>query len=157
MRTVCTALLGIAVAGALLTRAQDQPQAFRAGVRVVNVPCTVRDRQGNYVSNLTQEDFAIREEGVEQKLSYFAAPGGDPLTITLLLDTNQPDLDFLRAEKNAAIEFFRQPLGTSESAALARFDHDFWVVQDFTDSANGLLAAATRLPEHGAAADPKLE
>jgi len=146
------ALLSVAAA-----TAQEPSPAFRTGVRVVNVPCTVRDRQGNYVSNLTKDDFTIRDSGVEQKVAYFSAPGNDPLTITLLLDTNSPWLDFLHAEKNAAIQFFGPPLGNSVSASLARFDHDFWVVEDFTDSAKQLLAAAHRLPEHGAEPDPKLE
>ena len=54
-----------------------------------------------------------------------AAAGEDRLSITLLLDTNPPWLDYLRAEKNAAIEFFDHPLGSLESAALARFDYQF--------------------------------
>ena len=146
------ALLCAAAAGA-----QDNLPAFRAAVRVVNVPCTVRDGQGDYVSKLTKEDFTIREDGVEQKVTYFAAPGEDRLSITLLLDTNSPMLDYLRTEKNAAIEFFKRPLGSSESAALTQFDPDFRIVADFTESAERLRAAAERLPERGAAADPKLE
>jgi len=149
--------LGPALLCAAVTAAQDSPPAFRAAVRVVNVPCTVRDRQGNYVSNLTKQDFTIREDGVAQKVSYFAAPGEDRLSITLLLDTNSPWLDYLRTEKNAAIEFFKRPLGSSESAALTRFDHDFWIVADFTESAERLRAAAERLSERGAAADATLE
>jgi Ca-activated chloride channel family protein len=149
--------LGPALLCAAVTGAQDGVPAFRAAVRVVNVPCTVRDRQGNYLSSLTKEDFTIREDGVEQKVSYFAAPGEDRLSITLLLDTNSPWLDYLRTEKNAAIEFFKRPLGSSESAALTRFDHDFWIVADFTGSAERLRAAAEKLPERGAAADATLE
>ena len=150
-------VLGPALLCAAVSVAQEGPATFRAAVRVVNVPCTVRDPQRNYVSNLTKEDFTIREDGVEQKVSYFAAPGEDRLSITLLLDTNPPMLDYLRTEKNAVIEFFKRPLGSSESAALTRFDHDFWIVADFTESAERLRAAAGRLPERGAAADAKLE
>jgi Ca-activated chloride channel family protein len=131
--------------------------AAATGAQVVNVPCTVRDGQGNYVSNLTKGDFTIREDGVEQKVSYFGAPGEDRLSITLLLDTNSPMLDYLRAEKNAAIEFFKRPLGSSESAALTRFDYEFRIVEDFTESAERLHAAAGKLPEHGPAADAALE
>lgn len=150
-------VLGPALLCAAVTAAQDSRPEFRATVRVVNVPCTVRDRQGNYVSNLTKEDFTVREDGVEQKVSYFAAPGEDRLSITLLLDTNPPWLDYLRTEKNAAIEFFKRPLGSSESAALTRFDHEFRIVADFTESAERLRAAAEKLPERGAAADATLE
>jgi VWFA-related protein len=150
-------VLGPVLLCAVAACAQDNPPTFRTGVRVVNVPCTVRDRQGNYVSNLTKEHFTIREDGVEQKVSYFAAPGEDLLSITLLLDTNSPMLDYLRAEKNAAIEFFKRPLGSSESAALARFDHEFRIAADFTESPERLRAAAEKLPEHGAAPDAKLE
>jgi Ca-activated chloride channel family protein len=150
-------VLGPALLCAAVAGAQEGPPAFRAAVRVVNVPCTVRDRQGNYVSNLTKDDFTVREDGVEQKVSYFAAPGEDRIGITLLLDTNPPWLDYLRAEKKAAIEFFKRPLGSSESAALTRFDHDFRIVADFTESAERLRSAAEKLPEHGAAADATLE
>jgi Ca-activated chloride channel family protein len=149
--------LGPVLLCAVATCAQENPPAFRAAVRVVNVPCTVRDRHGNYVSNLTKGNFTIREDGVEQEVSYFAAPGEDRLSITLLLDTNSPRLDYLRTEKNAAIEFFRRPLGSSESAALTRFDHEFRIAADFTESAEQLRAAATKLPERGAAPDAALE
>ena len=152
MFVLAPVLLCAAMAGA-----QESLPSFRAAVRVVNVPCTVRDRQGNFVSNLTKERFTVREDGVEQPVTYFAAPGEDWLSITLLLDTNPPWVDYLRTEKNAAIEFFKRPLGSSESAALARFDPDFRIVADFTESAERLRGAAQRLPEHGAAADPKLE
>ena len=149
--------LGPVLLFAAVTAAQDSPPAFRAAVRVVNVPCTVRDRQGTYVSNLTKDDFTIREDGVEQKVSYFAAPGEDRLGITLLLDTNSPMLDYLRTEKNAAIEFFNHPLGSLESAALARFDYQFRIAADFAESAEPLRAAAQKLPERGAAPDRTLE
>jgi Ca-activated chloride channel family protein len=150
-------MLGQALLCAAVTAAQDGPPTFRAAVRVVNVPCTVRDPQGNYVSHLTKEDFSIREDGVEQKVSYFAAPGEDRLSLMLLLDTNSPMLDYLGAEKNAAIEFFKRPLGSSEAAALTRFDYDFRIVADFTGSAEKLLSAAQSLPERGAPADAALE
>ena len=76
-------VLGPALLCAAVAGAQESLPSFRAAVRVVNVPCTVRDRQGNFVSNLTKEDFTIREDGVEQQVSYFAAPGEDRLSITL--------------------------------------------------------------------------
>src|SRR5690348_16757773 len=54
---------------------------------LVTVPVTVVDRYGKYVPLLQKDDFHIFEDGVEQKISYFATTD-QPITVVLLIDTS---------------------------------------------------------------------
>ena len=65
-----------ALAAPLVCRAQAP---IRVEVSLVNVGFSVRDEKGNLVTNLTQDDFEITEDGVPQKISFFARSGA-PLT-----------------------------------------------------------------------------
>jgi VWFA-related protein len=47
---------------------QGQPPVFRGGTNQVRVDDTVLDRKGQPVTNLTKDDFEIREDGVEQAI-----------------------------------------------------------------------------------------
>ena len=42
-------------------------------VTVVNIDVFVRDREGNVVTGLTQDDFRLKQDGRERNLSHFAA------------------------------------------------------------------------------------
>src|ERR1043166_2058383 len=55
-------------------------------VKVVNVLATVRDKHGEVVSNLTQGDFTLEEDGTPQTIRYFAHETDLPLTLGLLVD-----------------------------------------------------------------------
>ena len=62
----------VVCAGAFLLAAQaPQPPTFRAGVNVVRVDVIVTDKTGALVSNLTQDDFEITEQGKPQKVDTF--------------------------------------------------------------------------------------
>src|SRR6476659_6781087 len=60
---------------------------IRFDTSLVTVPVTVVDRHGGYVPLLNREDFKIFEDGVEQKLAYFAT-SDQPLTVILVIDTS---------------------------------------------------------------------
>jgi len=55
--------------------AQDLPNGgtFRLTSRLVYVDVVVRDRSGQVVRGLTQQDFKIEEDGKQQKLDFFEA------------------------------------------------------------------------------------
>src|ERR1044072_400531 len=60
---------------------------LRVDTALVTVPVTVMDRNGKYVPNLTRKDFKVFENGVEQRIRYFA-PVDVPFTVVLLIDTS---------------------------------------------------------------------
>src|SRR5687768_2306025 len=51
---------------------QAPPVTFRVEVDYVEVDAIVTDQQGNLVSNLTANDFELREDGKVQKINTFA-------------------------------------------------------------------------------------
>jgi Ca-activated chloride channel family protein len=115
---------------------QAQKAVILATVDVVNVVCTVRDRQGNYVSDLTKEDFQLVEDKKQQHIDFFYNESGDnaqPLTIVLLVDTSGSVREKLAFEQMASSEFLRRTLRTDKDmAAIVQFDSDINLVQNFT-------------------------
>lgn len=73
---VAAAALIAAAAPPLLAqnpRPAGQTGAFRSRITVVPLDVRVIDRDGKPVTDLTQRDFTIREDGVDQTISYFSA------------------------------------------------------------------------------------
>src|SRR5258708_10147844 len=50
----------------------DEPALFKARVNLVIVPVVVRDRKGNAVGNLKQEDFQLFDKGKPQYIARFS-------------------------------------------------------------------------------------
>lgn len=71
----------------------SQPQeveeggVLRVSTSLITVPAIVMDRNGRYIGNLRKEDFRVYEDGVEQRLEYFASIE-KPFTVALLLDVS---------------------------------------------------------------------
>ena len=71
---------------------------------LVMVPVTVMDRNGRYVPLLRKENFRIQENGVDQKIAYFATTDA-PFSVVLLIDTSGSTEIRLDDIQNAAINF----------------------------------------------------
>lgn len=159
-------LLLLVLAGGVVA-AQDTPR-FRAGTQLVEVYASVTDARGEPVTNLTREDFVVREDGEAQTVSAFAA-GEFPLTVALGVDRSWSMAgDHLRLAKQASAAFLRElrpgdrsmvmaisstadviaPLGADRSAQLRAIDAlDPWSTTALQDA---LLVALDRLePEPG--------
>ncbi len=81
---------------------QEPPQSsapLQVQTTVVDVFTTVRDRHNGIVSDLTQTDFKVFEDGVEQKISYFTKEVDLPLSLALLMDTSGSMQETLNAER----------------------------------------------------------
>ena len=66
------------------------------------MPVTVLDRNGRYVPLLRRENFRLYENGVEQKIAYFATTDS-PFSVVLLIDTSGSTQFRLDDIQNAAI------------------------------------------------------
>ncbi len=67
------------------TKSDDE--VITVEISVVNIPVTVFDRQGKFISDLKKEDFQVFEDGVEQQIDYFATIE-QPFTVALVLDVS---------------------------------------------------------------------
>ena len=66
--------VGLACTLAFVTVHSQAPAqlTFRAGVNYVEIDAVVTDRQGNFVRNLAEADFQVREDGKPQTVSVFS-------------------------------------------------------------------------------------
>ncbi len=53
--------------------AAQAPPTFEVGLEMTNLTLTVRDAQGNLVSDLSAQDFVVREDGRPQQIQLFGA------------------------------------------------------------------------------------
>ena len=103
---VATTSLG-ALAGISPVGVAAQGVVFKGSVEMVPLTVTVTDAGGRYVRGLTDRDFAVFEDGVQQPLSFFA---GDqvPLDVVLLVDTSGSMGQNLALIRQAASGLIRQ-------------------------------------------------
>jgi VWFA-related protein len=107
---------------------QGQQAEFRAGIDLVQIGVTVTDRDGEFITDLTQADFEIVEDGQSQTITYFA-PGdradapGPPLHIGLLFDTSGSMGDDIDLARSAAIRFLNT-LSDAVDMTLVDFDSE---------------------------------
>lgn len=113
---------------------------------LVTVPVTVVDRYGHYVPLLHKDDFKILEDGVEQKISYFAT-SDQPITLILLIDTSGSTQFRLEDIQDAAIAFVGK-LKADDSVMVMSFDDRISVLSKPT-SDRALITKAIRRARTG--------
>src|SRR6266576_5389629 len=79
----------------------------RVETTLISIPVSVMDRDGKYIPDLTKDDFRVWEDGVEQKVAYFASTE-KPFTVALLIDTSGSTRFKLGEIQDAAIAFVEQ-------------------------------------------------
>jgi Ca-activated chloride channel family protein len=125
-------------------------QTLQVNVDLVNIPVSVADKKGKYVTNLKKEDFKVFEDDRLQTITNFSNENNLPLTIALLVDTSGSIRDKLRFEQEAAIEFFYSTLQRGKDKAMViSFDSGVELNQDFTDDPEKLAEAVRKIRAGG--------
>jgi len=114
---------------------------------LVTVPVTVMDRNGRYVPNLTRRDFHIFENGVEQRIAYFATVD-KPFTVVLLIDTSNSTHFKIEEMQDAAISFINQ-LKAEDRVMVMSFDDTIRTFCDPTSDRDTLIRAVRRIRTGG--------
>lgn len=115
--------------------------SIKVDVDVVNVLCSVRNKSGGLVGNLSKDDFTLIEDGKPQTVKYFTRETDIPLTIGLLIDISGSQARLIDDERRAAYQFFSQVLRKKDMAFLISFGPEAELLQDFTNSPRLLQAA----------------
>jgi len=124
---------------------EGQPAAISVEVDVVNILCTVRDKNGAIIANLTKDDFRVAEDGKAQTIKYFTRETDVPLTIGLLVDVSGSQENLIEIERRAAYQFFSQVLRKKDMAFLISFGAEAELLQDMTNSVRLLEEGLGRL------------
>jgi Ca-activated chloride channel homolog len=131
-------LAAVAVCAALpfLGAAQD---AFRVDVKLINMSASVRDSAGAVVADLGRDDFEILEDGVPQKIAFFARSQDVPLNLGLVADFSGSQDPFVKAHHKDLEVFLGSVLGPADRAFLLCFGNLLRVASEFTSSPAELI------------------
>lgn len=114
----------------------------RVDTTLISIPVSVMDRDGKFIPNLTQNDFHVWEDGVEQKVAYFASTE-KPFTVALLIDTSGSTRFRLEQIQDAAIAFVNQ-LRTDDRVMVVSFSDRIRYLSQPTNDRNRLREAILR-------------
>jgi Ca-activated chloride channel family protein len=106
---------------------------------LVQVPVVVSDAGGRYITDLKQKDFLLYEDGVLQKIEFFASVE-EPISVALLLDSSGSTSDQLAEIKKAALAFIDN-LRPQDRVMVINFDDSVHVQCELTGDRD-LLAHA---------------
>jgi VWFA-related protein len=126
-------------AQAASARQREKPQIFKAAVDIVSLNVTVIDNQNRYVTDITEGEFAVFEDGARQELTFFNRTNL-PIALSLLIDTSASMENRLVIAQDAAIGFARK-LRPQDFAQIVDFDSRVEIAQDFTNSVPDLERA----------------
>ena len=105
---------------------QDDDEVIEIDTNFVTLPVTVLDRNGRFISGLRQREFKIFENGIEQKVEYFASVE-KPFTVALLLDVSPSTRYKIDEIQRAAIAFVNQ-LRPNDKVMVVAFDESYRVL-----------------------------
>ena len=139
------ALAAAALASATLIAGQGQ--RIRSGVELVSLNVTVTDGGGKYITDLSEQEFEVFEDGAKQKLTFFSRTQ-QPISLALLLDTSASMDERMGIAQEAAIGFARQ-LRKEDQAEVIDFDSQVRILQGFSNDAAALEKAIRTTTPNG--------
>ena len=139
--------LAFAVVAACASVLAAQGQRIRSGVELVSLNVTVTEGggTGKYLTDLTEQEFEVFEDGAKQKVTFFSRTL-QPISLALLLDTSASMEERMTVAQEAAIGFARQ-LRKEDQAEVIDFDSQVRILSPFTNDAAALeKAIRTTIP-----------
>jgi Ca-activated chloride channel family protein len=110
----------------------EEDEVVKVETSIVTMPVSVIDRDGRFVSGLTQNDFRVFENGVEQKVAYFQSVE-QPFTVVLMLDVSPSTQWQIEDIQRAAITFIDQ-LRPNDRVMVIAFDDKVHVLSQATNN-----------------------
>jgi VWFA-related protein len=108
----------------------------RTTVRVVTneviVPVTVADPAGDFVLDLSQDDFHVFDDGIEQSIEHWDL-GGDPLAIALVIETSSRPHALIPEIRSLGSIFTETVMALDGEAAVLTYNSKVDVREFFTD------------------------
>ena len=125
---------------------------LKASVDLVVLHVTVTNPQGEFVADLTENEFKVSEDKVQQKISFFSKDD-IPVTMGLVID-NSGSMREKRAQVNAAAMTFVKTSNPQEEAFVVNFNDEYYLDTDgdFTSDQRDLNDALSRIDTRGSTA-----
>jgi len=131
--------------------AEQQPAVvIKKESKLVLVDSVVTDKKGNYIRDLTQNDFKVFEDNKEQPVSTFSAgadtaiqANGQRRYLILFFDNSTMAAPDQIQARSAATKFIEANAGPERLMAVVDFGGSLRIVQNFTANADVLRAAVS--------------
>ena len=134
-RCVLALSFSAALAGSEWSQTQAPPPLAKDQIRVVTnevvVAATVTDPSGEFVLDLSQEDFHVFDDRVEQKIDHWDL-GGDPLAVVLVLETSSRPHAMIPVIHSLGSIFTETAMALDGEAAVITYDSTVEVRLPFT-------------------------
>jgi Ca-activated chloride channel family protein len=115
------------------------PGAIVSNVNLVEVLFSVVTKKQKLITDMTQQDFKVFDDGAQQEITSFSQPTDLPLRIGMVLDTSNSIRERLKFEQDAAIDFLFNALRRNKDQAfLMTFDDGAQIIKDFTGDTGDL-------------------
>ena len=123
---------------------------FISQVNEVNLPVTVVDTRKRLITNLTQDNFAVFEDGQPQMIVRFSRED-IPVSIGIVVD-NSGSMRTKRAAVSKAVINLIQASNPQDEVFVVNFNDDPYLDQDFTNKIEPLREALDRVDSRGGTA-----
>src|SRR6202050_4929742 len=117
--------------------------SIHVDVPVVEVPVMVTTKDGQFISNLKQENFRIAEDGAPQAISSFTISEA-PITAVLLVEFAAGDYFFMGDILHASYSFV-STLKKDDWLAVISYDMKDYILADFTQDKQQAYGALNQL------------
>lgn len=125
--------------------------AIKVDVDSVLLNVSVMDRATNRsIAGLVKDDFQVYEDGVPQEIQQLQTTEA-PYSLLLLMDVSGSTHSYIGLMKQAAISFIRQ-IGKDDKVAVADFNSNVQLLQDFTSDRATAEKAINRIRSGGGTA-----
>jgi len=129
-KIACALAALLCLSAAASAQSQDDPEVVSTSTNLVILNVGVADRRGQAVTNLSQGDFAVYEDGVRQSVVSFE-PTSAPFSLVLLLDMSGSTINFRPTLKQSALRFI-DALGPEDRVEVVAFNEKIQTLQHFT-------------------------
>lgn len=126
---------------------KPKEDTLRIETRLVNLNVKAMDRAGQPITNLTQEDFTIYEDGVKQEVTHFK-PVNAPVNLIMLIDLSGSTQKKRKAMIEAAHRFI-DSLPAGDKVSVVAFTRTYRPLTDFTSNKVQLKAAVNKINKIG--------
>jgi VWFA-related protein len=127
---------------------QQSLARIRVQSNLVVAPVTVMDRSGNFIEDLSQNDFRILDNGVPQQITNFQL-ATQPVAVVIVVQTNESVDPLLYQVRPLGSEFSGLLVGQKGVAALISFADRVHVIQEFTNDPLTLREGMSHLAAAG--------
>jgi Ca-activated chloride channel homolog len=123
--------------------AQDPPEAdddvIRVNTELLLFPIRIRDKKGQAIAGLTEQDLTIKDQDKVTTGLYFA-PGADRVAMLFALDQSGSLREIISQQRDAALALFSR-FGERSSVAVLRFSENATLSIPFTKDTEAARSA----------------